>query len=288
MAKTLRVHTLAKELGVSSKEVIEKCRAEGVELKNHMAAISAGLAESIREWFSAGQDVTSIEVADRIDVTKVRRPRRKEADSAGEPSEATTAVAESVEAETAEGGTAEETEFPESLPGAEEEQEQPEEAPQAEPVSEPPSAPPATGEIAPAAPVEVVIPQPEVPEQPQPERIAAEAPPEPVAKPAPMVPPAPPPPPAPPVKPAGPQVVPRPAELKGPRVVRIEAPEPVPAPCPRQSPAARGPMVEVLPAPVLGAERVAADTGRPRIRRPAASFAQSTSSRPDRRRWGAA
>jgi translation initiation factor IF-2 len=79
VAKTLRVHTLAKELGVTSKEVIEKCRAEGVELKNHMAAISAGLAESIREWFSAGQDVTSIEVGDRIDVSKVRRSRKKAA-----------------------------------------------------------------------------------------------------------------------------------------------------------------------------------------------------------------
>ena len=48
-AKTLRVHSLAKELGVTSKQVIEKCRAEGIELKNHMAAISFGLAESIRE-----------------------------------------------------------------------------------------------------------------------------------------------------------------------------------------------------------------------------------------------
>ena len=32
MANTLRVHSLAKELGVPSKAVIEKCRAEGIEL----------------------------------------------------------------------------------------------------------------------------------------------------------------------------------------------------------------------------------------------------------------
>ncbi|RMF84655.1 MAG: translation initiation factor IF-2 [Planctomycetota bacterium] len=53
----------------------------------------------------------------------------------------------------------------------------------------------------------------------------------------------PPPPPKPPepVKPAGPQVVPKPADLKGPRVVRIEAPEPVTQRAPRPRPAALQP-----------------------------------------------
>jgi len=77
VAKTLRVHALAKELGVASKEVIAKCKAEGIELKNHMAAISAGLAESIREWFSIDADITSIEAALPVDLAKVRKPRRK-------------------------------------------------------------------------------------------------------------------------------------------------------------------------------------------------------------------
>ena len=77
MATTLRVHTLAKELGVPSKLIIEKCHAEGIELKNHMAAISLGLAESIREWFSSGEDVTTVEVAAPVDVVQARRARRK-------------------------------------------------------------------------------------------------------------------------------------------------------------------------------------------------------------------
>ena len=77
VATTLRVHTLAKELGVPSKVIIAKCAAEGVELKNHMAAISVGLAESIREWFSVGVDVTSVEVAERVDVEKIRVPRKR-------------------------------------------------------------------------------------------------------------------------------------------------------------------------------------------------------------------
>ena len=81
VAKTLRVHHLAKELGVASKEIIAKCNAEGVEppMKNHMAAVLIGLAESIREWFSAGADVTTIEVATPVDLEKAKKPRKRKA-----------------------------------------------------------------------------------------------------------------------------------------------------------------------------------------------------------------
>ena len=81
MAKTLRLHMLAKELGIASKEILSKCRAEGIELKNHMAAIPLGLAESIREWFSVGVDVTSIEVAGPVDLEKVQKVRKRKSRS---------------------------------------------------------------------------------------------------------------------------------------------------------------------------------------------------------------
>ncbi len=239
--KTLRVHTLAKELGVSSKEVIEKCHAEGLELKNHMAAISLGLAESIREWFSVGEDKTSVEVADRVDLSKVRR-----ALATAELEEGTqrTAVAEEVEAEAFQ---------PEELPAvAEEPAEQPVELVAEAPADE--SA--AVAEVAPEDQVSE-----EVAETPVAEATAVEpdgvlAPPagaEPAAESAEEVAPEPPEPPVPPepIRPAGPQVVPTPAELRGPRVVRIEAPEPVRAPRPRSAPAARAGGVEV-PAPAAG------------------------------------
>ena len=55
MAKSTRVHLLAKELSVKSKAIIEKCQAEGLDqIKNHMSTISVGLAATIREWFSEG------------------------------------------------------------------------------------------------------------------------------------------------------------------------------------------------------------------------------------------
>ena len=62
----VRVHTLADEIGVPSKIILAKCHAEGVELKNHMAVLSAGLEATIREWFSEGAHITSDEHSDRL------------------------------------------------------------------------------------------------------------------------------------------------------------------------------------------------------------------------------
>ena len=80
MAKaTTRVHLLAKELGVNSKAIIEKCQAEGLDIKNHMSTISIGLAATIREWFSEGEHTTTVETAERVDLkeVRVRKPRKK-------------------------------------------------------------------------------------------------------------------------------------------------------------------------------------------------------------------
>jgi hypothetical protein len=77
LADKLRVHTLAKELGVPSKAILDKCRAEGLDLKNHMSALSAGLAATIREWFSEGAHKTTVESTQRVDVQKVRKARKR-------------------------------------------------------------------------------------------------------------------------------------------------------------------------------------------------------------------
>ncbi|MBN1456966.1 MAG: translation initiation factor IF-2 [Sedimentisphaerales bacterium] len=78
MAKaTTRVHLLAKELGVKSTAIVEKCQAENLDVKNHMSTISAGLAATIREWFSEGDHLTTVETATRVDLKKVRIPKKK-------------------------------------------------------------------------------------------------------------------------------------------------------------------------------------------------------------------
>ncbi len=220
VATTLRVHTLAKELGVPSKVIIAKCAAEGVELKNHMAAISVGLAESIREWFSVSADVTSVEVAERVDVEKVRVPRRRDTKApepaevvAAEPTEPVPAV------EMAPAGMPAPEIAPEALAGL---------APVIDGtiVVVGPGLVVETVEAAGAEGLAAVAPMaPEVAEA-----LASVGPFEPVVVTPPIakaiVPPE-------PIRPAGPQLVPRPAELQGPRVVRVEAPEPDRYPRPR-------------------------------------------------------
>lgn len=71
-----RVYNLAKELGVKSKAIVEKCQAEELDVKNHMSTVSAGLAATIREWFSEGDHVTAIEQASKVDLKKVRVKRK--------------------------------------------------------------------------------------------------------------------------------------------------------------------------------------------------------------------
>jgi translation initiation factor IF-2 len=77
---TTRVYILAKELDVKSSAIVKKCQDEGLDVENHMAVISAGLAATIREWFSEGENVTTVETATKVDLDKVRiakKPKRK-------------------------------------------------------------------------------------------------------------------------------------------------------------------------------------------------------------------
>jgi translation initiation factor IF-2 len=67
-----RVYLLARELGVSSTAIMKKCQDEGLDIRNHMAVISAGLAATIKEWFSEGEHKTTVETAEKVDLEKVR------------------------------------------------------------------------------------------------------------------------------------------------------------------------------------------------------------------------
>ncbi len=214
----MRVHILAKELNVPSKLILDKCKAEGLEgvVKNHMSTLTAGLEATIREWFSEGEHATAVERSAPVDLEKVRvKPRRKAAASAGgdehDTDQAATAVAEAAESET------DEVEAPpakEVAPAAA--------AAAPEVVERPAAVAPAAAAAAAAAaepePVAEPAPTAEAPtvEKGEVASQPASAPAEAVESPGgPDL-----------VSPAGPQNVPKPLKLKGPRVVRYEAPEP--------------------------------------------------------------
>tara|TARA_B100001121_G_scaffold166764_2_gene145749 strand:+ start:82579 stop:85287 length:2709 start_codon:yes stop_codon:yes gene_type:complete len=81
-AGTTRVHQIAKELGVTSKDIVKKCEDEGIpSVTNHMSTLSAGLAATIREWFadSGSAASTAVQTAAPVDVDKARKKAKKKA-----------------------------------------------------------------------------------------------------------------------------------------------------------------------------------------------------------------
>ena len=205
---TTRVYILAKELSVKSASIVKKCQDEGLDVKNHMAVISAGLAATIREWFSEGENVTTVETAEKVDLEKVRVKRRRKVASE----------------------SAVEEEVAESL---EEEPEPDEAAEKAVAVAEPQEGP--QEEEPPVAEVEAgtaVLTEAPSPVEPAPVEVVKE--PEPAPVPEPII-------------PAGPiQQRPEPARLSGPQVVRVEAPEPLHRPRPRPRARYDAPVTEPL------------------------------------------
>jgi len=270
LAKQMRVHILAKELGVTSKAILDKCHAEGLDLKNHMAVLSAGLEATIREWFSEGSHETAAETAERVNLDSVRKKTSRRRVGHGEGDEGSVALSEdgteggaSVEGEPGEGA--------ESAAVAEVSVEPVDEAFEAvqEPVSVEtpvevsaeasltveavPAEPIGEGvvESSPSVPGEVAVPAMEgeapaaVSEEESVESVelAAEAPEaeESAAKPE-------------KIAPAGPQLLrPAPAQLQGPQVIRMGTPEPEFRPRPRTSFVRSGPMPPILP-PERGGE----------------------------------
>ncbi len=82
--KTKRVHHLAKEIGVPSKDIVARCNAEGVpNIENHMSVVSVGLEFSIRGWFAeSGESDAAVDSGDDSgDDSAASSPRRKAADA---------------------------------------------------------------------------------------------------------------------------------------------------------------------------------------------------------------
>jgi translation initiation factor IF-2 len=180
---TTRVYILAKELGVKSTAIVQKCQDEGLDVKNHMSVISAGLAATIREWFSDEEGTTSVETAEKVDLKKVRV--KKKVKRKAKAKKAKTAKRAKPTKETAEQATEPvAVETAEGVEGGKQES------------------------------TSVIVEEPKEPE---------------------------------PIVPAGPILEkPEPAQLSGPRVVRVEAPEPLQRPRPRPRPRYDEPVTEPL------------------------------------------
>ncbi|MCH8165785.1 MAG: translation initiation factor IF-2 N-terminal domain-containing protein, partial [Planctomycetes bacterium] len=79
-ATSIRIFQLAKELGVTSKDLVAKCQAEEIpNITNHMSTVSMGLSATVREWFGEGHSAatTAVETAAPVDVAKARAKAKK-------------------------------------------------------------------------------------------------------------------------------------------------------------------------------------------------------------------
>ena len=67
----IRITQVAKDLGIPTKDIIEKCISEGIEgVSSPQASIPLGLAETIKEWF--GGSTTRTETPALADITEIR------------------------------------------------------------------------------------------------------------------------------------------------------------------------------------------------------------------------
>ncbi len=235
--RTLKVHQIAKKLGVESQAIIAKCQAEEIpDIKDRLSVVSAGLAATIEEWFSSSGPKNAVETTAHVDLATVTRHRlvRPKTARAARPKKGAAAAPAAV------------AKPPEIS---------------ASPVTPPSVAPVATVPAAPAGPPAVDAPPLAAARAAAPPTVTAEAPlavaapsagrldkpsaPAPEIPVKPVRPVAPITPrgvpnvvPRPKITPVGPKNIPAPARLQGPKLVRIEHPEPLAAPRPRLRPAA--------------------------------------------------
>jgi hypothetical protein len=51
--KTPKVKELARELGISARELIDRCRAEGIWVQNSVTRLDRDVVPTIRAWFES-------------------------------------------------------------------------------------------------------------------------------------------------------------------------------------------------------------------------------------------
>jgi len=57
--KGIKVKDLARELGVTSRAVIERCRAEGLPVQNSITKLDPPAEAAVRQWFAKGKSIPS-------------------------------------------------------------------------------------------------------------------------------------------------------------------------------------------------------------------------------------
>ena len=72
-SKKIRITAIAKDLGVTAKDIMDKCTIEGVEgVTTPQSTVTVGLAETIKQWFGSGTGSAAEEMAEHVNVDAAR------------------------------------------------------------------------------------------------------------------------------------------------------------------------------------------------------------------------
>jgi hypothetical protein len=67
MAKRgVKIKDLALELGLTSRELIDRCRAEGIPVQNSITKLAGEHEQAVRAWFSADADQASANLDPKV------------------------------------------------------------------------------------------------------------------------------------------------------------------------------------------------------------------------------
>jgi hypothetical protein len=58
--KGIKVKELAKELGLTSRALIDRCRAEGVFVQNSITKLDRAMEKKVRGWFKVNGDAMTV------------------------------------------------------------------------------------------------------------------------------------------------------------------------------------------------------------------------------------
>lgn len=80
--RTQKIFQVAREIGIDSKAIVARCKAENVpNIDNHLSVVSSDLAANIRRWFSTTASIAVAAQPEQPDVGKGKKPRVRNTDT---------------------------------------------------------------------------------------------------------------------------------------------------------------------------------------------------------------
>jgi hypothetical protein len=80
--RTQKIFQVAREIGVDSKAIIARCKAENVpNIDNHLSVVSSDLAANIRRWFSTTASIAVAEQPEQPEVGNGKKSGARNTDT---------------------------------------------------------------------------------------------------------------------------------------------------------------------------------------------------------------